>query len=274
MASHSLRSFLSLTRQLHRPCAVFYLDIKSAYYRLVRSAAVGPTCTEHDLAPVLTTLQLPPDVQQELHRIACDPDAFTKLGCPDWLRRFGSAFHSNTWFHVRGDQTIAATLRGTRPGDGYAGLLFNAVLGVVLRDIEAGLQARGLDTTISWDGRRYYDASPDGNHGTNALHVVWADDIAVMIFHDSPALLMDAVPIVLAEHVDRLAAHGLFLNFEKGKTELLVLQRGAGSRKLRREFFAPEEPKLTFDTAICGPQHIRLVAAYGMYCPCQWSHAS
>lgn len=218
-ACHTLRSFLRVTQSTSRPCAVFYLDIKSAYYRLLRRLAVGDACSPSDLSKLLTSLNIIESAQRDLHDLMSDPDAFTRMGCLDWLRRFGAAFHMNTWYHARGDSEITTTLRGTRPGDGYADLLFNAVLGHVLRTIEQDLKQRGLETAISWNGSRFHDAAPGDDSKVDALNIVWADDISVMIYHDTAALLLDAIPIVLAEYVGRLAAHGLILNLEKNKTE-------------------------------------------------------
>lgn len=236
-ACHTLRTFLQVTKDNQRPCAVFYLDIRSAYYRLLRHLAVGATCTEHGLEKIIATLNLPPEVQRELLNLAHEPDAFTSMGCPDWLRRFGAAFHMNTWFHVRGDPALTATLRGTRPGDGYADLLFNAVLGHTLRSIELDRKSRRLETAIGWNGERFTNAAPGDQQSVEALNVVWADDVAVMVYHDTVDLLLDALPIVFSEYVDRLAAHGLILNFAKNKTELLLLLRGPGSRQHKRKLF-------------------------------------
>lgn len=45
------------------------------------------------------------------------------------------SFHTNTWFHVRGDHHVTRTLCGTRPGDGRADLVFNIAMLEIFQEV-------------------------------------------------------------------------------------------------------------------------------------------
>ena len=261
-ASHVLRLFFKSCQIDKVSCAIFFLDIKSAYYRLLRKLAIGQTCSYNQGLRLLQTLGLPADAQYWLVKALHEPNALEEAGCPDWLRSIGANFHTCTWYQVRGDHTTISTLRGTRPGDGYADLLFNVVLSRVLQAIEEELTEAGLDITLTWNGVRSFDVQPAGQHTTKALNVVWADDVAVLIRHGQAEQLAKAVPVVIATYIDRLATRGLLLNFGAGKSEVMMMLRGPRSVALRRSIFASSDPTLAVETDFMGTFHVRLVQRY------------
>eukprot|EP00438_Fugacium_kawagutii_P031296 Skav201234 [mRNA] locus=scaffold4162:233341:238470:+ [translate_table: standard] len=261
-ASHSLRAFLSVTRQNGSSSGVFFIDIKSAYYRLLRSLAVGPTCTQRELLEVFRAMDLPADLLYELATAAFSPSALEETGCPSWLVAFGKMFHQHTWFHTRNGEDVTETRCGTRPGDGYADLLFNLVIGRTLRTLEQELVEQGLQTSITWNGFCDHRALPGDEHVAPGLAVTWADDIAVMVHHDQACHLLEALELVFQTYVDRLASHGLLLNYGAGKTEALVLFRGKGAQAIRQQVFGQEGSSITIQTQSHGELAIRLVACY------------
>lgn len=95
-----------------------------------------------------------------------------------------------------------------------------------------------------------------------SMPMPWADDIAVMIHHDSPAAIVEALELTIATYVDQLATHALELNFGAGKTEALLLLRGKNSRKVSRDIFRQSEPALVVQTQAHGDVQVRLVDRY------------
>ena len=262
LASHTLRSFLDLGRTHGRSIGIFFLDVQSAFYRLLRCLAIGPTCTTPELIHLLNTMQLPSNAVEALLEATKKPDAFTRMGVPAWLRKFGVVFHSHTWYHVRNDPEVCETLRGTRPGDGYADLLFGVVTSQILQDLEPELAQHGVQTCLEWNGFRNTFAAPGDASQTSAVHVVWADDIAVMLHHEQPEELLYALKNVIALYMDRLAQRGLLLNMAPGKSEALVILRGKGSRALRRELYKVPTPALDFESVTFGSHQIALISKY------------
>ena len=262
MATHTLKTFLAVAKEDARSTCIFYLDIKSAYYRLLRSLSIGPTCSTPELMTVFATMGLPNDLMHELIVKANEISALAETGCPDWLRGYAVAYHQNTWFHVREDPKVTMTLRGTRPGDGFADLLFSLVIGRLLRTLEADLVAEGLQTSVSWDGERSYEALPGDTVTCSAFNIVWADDIAVLLQNPDANTLLEQAKYVMARYVERFAAHGLLLNFDKGKSECMLNLRGPGSRGLNRSLFQVERPHLVLDVDGYGAIPLRIVRQY------------
>ena len=252
-ASRTLRLFLRNHQLAGRSCAVFYLDIKSAYYRLLRCLAIGPTCSYNEFIRLMRTMDIPPDAADCLIRATHDPNALTDAGAPEWLRHMGAAFHKHTWYHVRGDNAVTATLRGTRPSDGWADLLFNMVLSKVTKDIEKELCDLGLEIVLTWNGLRSFEAQAPGPVETKAMQITWADDLAILVKHGSASQLLEALPVVISTYIDRLASRGLLLNFGTGKSEVLLLLRGQGSQQLRRDIFVSRSPAWTFTQTFAVP---------------------
>ena len=261
-ASHTLQTYMSLAAGHKRSCGIFFLDIKSAYYRLLRTLAVGPTCTTEELAKVLQTMGLPLELLDLLERATTRTCALDATGCPPWLRDFGNHFHRHTWFTTRNSDEVTMTLRGTRPGDGFADLLFNLVAGKILRQLEEELHFEGVQTKLCWNGRFGFFADFGEDTETNALNIVWADDVAVLLQHESPQDLIDIAQVTMTRYIEKLAEHGLLLNFDSGKTELLLLLRGTGSRGLRRELFQVEHPHIQINPKGFGQIQVKLVDRY------------
>ena len=261
-ATHTLQSFLQLTATHKRSCGVFFLDIKSAYYRLLRTLAVGPTCSDAELGQILTTMGMPDELLPELRAAALGTSALDETGCPEWLTAFGNQFHRCTWFMTRHTNDVTMTMRGTRPGDGFADLLFNLVVGRILRQLEADLEHEGIQTRLYWNGQIGFNAQEGSEKCTNALSVVWADDIAMMIHHDNPKDLVEVIKAAMTLTIERFAKHGLLLNFDRGETELLLLLRGPGSRQLKRDIFNAEDPSLQIHPHGFGTIQVRLTDRY------------
>ena len=262
MASHGIRAFFQIAKARGESAALFFLDIKSAYYRLVRQLATGSTSTYPELLQLLKTLDMPKDVVYWLCKAINEPSALSQAGCPPWLCKAAAQFHRHTWYHVRGDPALVATYRGTRPGDGYADLLFSAVMSRVLDLLQQELEDIGLCVDFEWNGDKSFRAGPGDSSCVKTLSVTWADDIAVMIRHGLASQPLEALPIIVAAFIDKLASRGLLLNFGKGKTEIMLLLRGPGSRQLRRDLFSGPDPKLKIDTDTMGSMEVRLVSKY------------
>ena len=262
MATHVLKTFNSLTQQRKLSSSIIFLDIKAAYYRLLRCLAIGPTCTRPELTHLFKTMGLPEELLHELIRNAYDTSALEATGCPDWLRQFAATFHRHTWYHLHQDAALTETLRGTRPGDGWADMLFSLTVGRLLRDLESRFQEEGIQCGLSWNGLKTTAAAPGHEVETHGFAIVWADDIAMMLQHHSPEELVRQTEYVAAVVIETFGSFGLLLNYEDGKTECLMTLRGPGSRDLRRKLFGVPTPSLTLHTTGFGPIALRLIEKY------------
>ena len=236
MATHVLKTFNSLTCQRKLSSSIIFIDVKSAYYRLLRCLAVGSTSTRPELTHLFKTMGLPEELLHELIRNAYDTDALQATGCPEWLRSFAASIHRHTWFHLRQDPAITETLRGARPGDGWADMLFSLTIGRLLRDLETRFQEEGIQCGLSWNGFKDTDAAPGHDAQTHGFAIVWADDVALMLQHPSAAELVRQTEYVATVTIESFGSHGLLLNYDSGKTECLLTLRGPQSRDIRRYY--------------------------------------
>ena len=262
-AAHSCRLQQHAAQRAKMSTGILFVDIKSAYYRLLRELCVETRVDEGHLRFLLHRLRLPPEQLMPLLDIlkTYDP-VMAKADVPDIAKRMAAAFHRNTWFHVCGAPLLARTLRGARPGDGWADLLFNYLIAQVLCEFETSLADEGLRTTIAWNGIRGLDAAGGDDFMIDVGVTAWADDLAFMQWHESAHALIDNLQGLAERLVPHLAARGLQLNFASGKTEAVVCLRGHRSVQLRRQLFGVPEPGLHLEADDENGIKLRLLPQY------------
>lgn len=152
------------------------------------------------------------------------------LDFPSSLRRLADDVHRHTWFVQRGtslgQEKVIATLRGTRPGSPVADIGFNLLMSDILQELEERIRA---DETISNAGSEYPVTLPP---------VTWVDDLAVPVATSFPGDLEKVITSVLQHIHETFYSRGLQINYDKGKTEVVVMHRGAEADQWRRNFFS------------------------------------
>ena len=262
-AAHACRLQQSLCHQNKYSCAVLFVDIKNAYYRLLRELAIETSATKEQLHLLLRRLELPDesliDILQALRE---QPNATTAMEMEPLAKYMAGIYHSNTWFHIRGAPQLAKTLQGTRPGDGWADLLFNVVVTKVVQSLKQELQEQGLQFHLAWNGIRGAGAGPGEEMTTEALASIWADDMAFMLQSENPKDLIHNLTVTTALLHQKFASRGLILNMSAGKTEAVVHLRGPGSTALRRQYFSHTPAMLEVEAYDGQPLQLRMVQSY------------
>ena len=96
----------------------------------------------------------------------------------------------------------------------------------------------------------------------STLGPIWADDLAVMVSDENAQLLVNKlkyVGSVLFHHLDQA---GMRVNFDAGKTEIVMDLRGAGATAIRKELYRHRPPVLEFSCNQQPSRFCRLVASY------------
>ena len=119
-ASMTLQNLLSGADQRSRSSCALFLDVSSAYYRVVRDFVVHQTTSDEALARVLKRFGLPPEEYQLLWDHLRQPDILQSIGASTRHRAILDELLTSTWFSIAGDQQIVATEAGSRPGDNLA----------------------------------------------------------------------------------------------------------------------------------------------------------
>eukprot|EP00438_Fugacium_kawagutii_P031926 Skav214801 [mRNA] locus=scaffold740:118185:123383:+ [translate_table: standard] len=263
LGMHMVRTYLRWQRTLGRSTAVLFVDLKEAFYRLVRPLALGDPCPSERLEQMIARLGMSPATIQALRAHMAQPSALDQAGVPAHHQRAIKAIHSATWFTMRHSDRKVHTTAGSRPGDSFADVLFGYLYAVVLQGIQERLQAEGLlDGVESGPPGLILGpaAAPAGEEWF--MGPSWMDDTAVCI-SGSTALELEAklgptIHIVLEEIRNR----GMTPNLTRGKTEVLLSLRGAHSRKLRAKYFGPSSPG-TFP--VIGEDQIDHIYVTGQY---------
>ena len=126
MAAHCIR--LAQGRAKHRCLSDYtlFLDIASAYYTLLRQHCVDLTWHDEDIICLLRRLGIDNTHIESVTAMLSSTPAFRTMGVPEPLHGLVAEFHTATWFCLEADDSISSTTRGTRPGDGFADVLWSA----------------------------------------------------------------------------------------------------------------------------------------------------
>ena len=221
-------------RALHREKSsggILFVDGKAAFYSTLRQGLIGK---EGSLDPAFlngladAVFEEP---EQKLTFLAqtLGPGILAATEVPECVRRVVIATLRDTWFSVGGqEKSVFETRSGTSPGSPNADIQFQLIFAQVMQRVEDLLQELCEAAQASQHVRSNVDvkAVPPPS---------WMDDLAVPLRATDGTQLLEAVATVLKTLWQEMKAMGLDINFSQGKTELLPVIVGRGSRQARRE---------------------------------------
>ena len=130
-ASHGLRLAISGARSQGLSAGVFFLDVKAAYYRVVRELVVDMADDGHSFSRLMDFFHMDDTSEAELLAAVSDGSDAKALGIPDHLCHLQTL--SNTWFVTERKSSQVECLAGSRPGDGLADVVFAMIFRKILR---------------------------------------------------------------------------------------------------------------------------------------------
>ena len=135
-------------------------------------------------------------------------------------------YHTNTWFSMEGISGITTTSIGVLAGTSVADLLFAAVDAILAAMLHERLRGIGLVLTVDTDAARNYFGSALNDTDTflartDVGRIAYVDDALLPIF-DTAQNLTKTVAAVAAIAADTYMQHGAQLNFEVGKSEVML----------------------------------------------------
>lgn len=264
-AAHLLLAWSAYQRSLHRSTAVVFVDVRQAFYRLLRAHLTTPEHLDDDVIRLFGTLQLPPDSFQQFATEIEQARALQSSGMSAFMEAHLTEVLQNTWFALPGDSTLSRTRKGTRPGDNLADMLFSFVFAKLISRIVTSLEDDGV--TFQYHGCDEAHPFPwqlEVQHQSTytMMGPIWADDLAIMIDGDAPSELLHRTRLITARVFDFFALAGMDVNLGPSKTEVVVSLRGAGSPQIRRDLFRHQPPMLDVPTERLGTFHVRVVHNY------------
>lgn len=240
-----------------------FLDIAQAFYKVIRQQAFECSFADEDVLVFLKRMGVEDMCLEDVAAVLEGGSTLTNSQCDPFLHSQVAEVHRSTWFVLNQDPsaTLVHTERGTRPGDGFADIIWSLVFSRWARRFEERLLHEELITPFTWNGEAGVLSSSGTFTIPNAV-VIWADDV-VVLGEDSQA---DRAPMKLQHTcvvmVEELLRFGLMANFDKGKTEAVITPRGTGSQQVKRLIFNTMKSSLPLDTAMPGNPKLRLVHKY------------
>lgn len=260
-AAHCVRLYMRGHMAHGYSCYALMLDIQAAYYRLLRQHSINSDFSDESLILFLRRMGVDDITVPDLAHILQGRNALEELQCPKHLQRVVSSLHDSTWWRLDVDRVVIKTERGTRPGDGFADVVWQLCFSRYLHRLDDILESLGIQTHLWWNGLKGFDTS-SGPHDVNIGTVVWADDAAIMGANQDADRIVPQLQVTAEVVLSELVKLGMRPNMTKGKTEALLHIQGKGCKKIRQ--FVHHHCKSKIQLAMDDPelQTLRVVPTY------------
>ncbi len=243
-ASQALKLYCNGASAQGDSIGVLFLDVKAAYYRVIRQLVVGNSGPE-SLERVMQHFDLGATDLQDLLEVANGVPEGKNSDLTQHQELMLEELLSSTWFTAQHRSTMYESLAGSRPGDGLADVVFGFIFKRILRRATARLGETLQLEEVDIDGEiDLISDIPTGRAAPRLLQVVWADDLAVCYKRRGASGLVDEMAQITSVIFQECIRRGLLPNLKKGKSEILLLFKGAGSRNAKAQHFNKDDPKV------------------------------
>lgn len=263
--AHALISFATACRRRNVSMGILFIDIRQAFYRLVRQHIVHDEDLDQAAARLFATLDLPQESFSEFAAELEGEPAMAMTGIPKFLEQQVAESLNSTWFRLKQSGEVSLTRKGSRPGDNLADLLFTFAFKRIMRRILDVIEAEGISMSFTGCGEMHpFPQQLDAQYCTkfSTLGPVWADDLAIMAEAYEAAELVPKLQFIAKTVIDMLAIYGMQVNCDRGKSELVIDIRGKGAHGVKREIFRHKQPCIESETRHMGRLFINIVPKY------------
>lgn len=221
-ASHALRLFVAASHKGGDSTGILFLDVKAAYYRVIRQLVVAGRGHE-SIDRVMQYFDLGATGMQELiEEIHAEPEGRAS-NLSEHQELLLEEMLSSTWLTGQHRTKILETLAGSRPGDGFADLVFGFAFKRIMKKVMSRLAEDFNFTEVQITDPFDLTADPPQCDLPEILQVVWADDLAIAYRRRGATELVEDMGRICSVVFQECLRHGLVPNLKKGKTELLLL---------------------------------------------------
>ncbi len=260
-AAHMVRLHMGYGKHHGVSCFSLFLDIQSAYYRLLRQHAMDLDCSDLGIMTLMQRLGLHDLCLDDVATALAEPSTLSQIGCPAHLHSMVSLFHEQTWYIFADDDQLIATNRGTRPGDGFADLVWNLVYSRFLHKVAARFEATQAYRPPPWNGLCGLLADRGERLVTN-FSATWADDTAVLGWTHQAMDMIPTLQITAEILYEELIKLGMRPNTKPGKTEAIVDMRGPKSVACRQHLHHELQGQLPLRLSDPSLNILRVVPCY------------
>jgi hypothetical protein len=261
---HLGRSFVRDRHSRGHNIAMLFIDLTEVFYRILRTLVTGEPADDELIMKVGKKMGFTEDLMQELYVHLAEPAALASAGLPAHMQNAIKALHVDTHFAVRGQADVCRTALGSRPGDCFADVIFSYLWGRILHRFQASLKAMDIDEQIPKDGGlrlRLTDEAPEDS-SCSFLGPTWMDDTCICVSDPDSNQLERKIHQAKGRLLELCTTHGLTPNLGPGKTEVLLIFQGKGSRQQKIKYFGPNSDKTLKIVGEKGIQAVRVVQHY------------
>ena len=238
---------LTLLRTAHAccgACGLVFLDVKSAYYRVLRSRLDGQPCDDQTLCSILQMLQIDPALVDRIRSWLSNPPLTADMS--DHHVQVIRAMFRSSAFLLAGVPRLYKARVGVRPGDSIADTLFGLVMSEAVCEARVLLNNAGL---------------LQGPDACGLALPVWADDAVAPVWANSACSLKPSLQATCALLHSVFTKRALIPNYAPRKSEILVHASGAGSKTVRRDLLSRTR-QILFESPEGTTVGVRVVPAY------------
>ena len=240
LALRITRAFLRTHRSQGRCVGILFLDLKEAFYRVVRGLVTGQTTEAKLLEELGQRLQLTHSALEQLREALGQAHALRKANVNFHAQRAMQALHCDAHFHLHGQTDVCRTDAGTRPGDSWADVIFGFAWARLLHRVQEELHSRGILDVLPPAGAWMPFSSLESSETcapTIFLGATWMDDLSLCVSGPDCATVESKLRCAASVLLDQSFAFGMTPNLSTGKTEVLFSFQGRHSRQARLRYF-------------------------------------
>ena len=233
MAHQHLQSHFFRAKKGKKPAAALFFDLRSAFYMVLREVLTSTTEPNTATHHALRRLGIHEAEIQQLLNGASSQNA--SEGLSPHAARLVQDVLRGTYFQIRGLDEYVQTHRGTRPGDPVGDILFNLTMSLIVKDIQHDVEERTGYPWVGHDQQVQDFTQAEQVHDAYFADISFVDDCVFCLCAPSNHEVEELATEVVDSMVRSAARRGLQVNFDEGKTEMMMHPAGKGVRQWKKE---------------------------------------
>jgi len=259
VAHHLLHAHLSWARTTKTSCVILFVDLQSAFYSILRSSLFSGDFHDDTHCYAMKHLGITPEDWHHVRASVTGDNA--TAGIDAHQEGILRDMFSGTHFSMQGVEGDTATMRGTRPGDPAADILVNMAFKLAVLDARKRI-LESASTQCFGSPRPSTDVSCATCIPRKGFaEISFVDDIAYAIHSDNSDEAVLHLQVISSSLHDAVAARGLKINYQTGKTEAVLKLAGPGSKAAKHRVWHECGGRLPVVTEH-GTQMLQIVHSY------------
>lgn len=216
--------------------ALVFIDVAAAFASVVRELVLPLPSSADELAHRLLQRGFSHDDVYQCIAATEAHDMWTASGDHRHLANLLSAMHAHSWFTMDALAPCWRSTSGSLAGSSLGDLIFLLAFSRVMAKARAELLAQGLVATMPLETQppflQHHSATIPSEVALESVE--YMDDVAIPVL--APAdRLADSVAAVAGIMQSTFSAHGLVVNWSRGKSEAILHFRGPGAVEAQRK---------------------------------------